>query len=156
MSGAMDKAEKMGSKINRVWHLCHLAAAHAQAGDVLVGYTLLDEAIHAGEKAGVRNFEAELYRLQGEMLVDLGERDKAVASLQRALGVARDHQARWWELRAAASLARLRRDQGKFVDAHKVLVRVFSWFTEGLDLPDLKGSRALLDTLRTSYMGSTR
>jgi class 3 adenylate cyclase/tetratricopeptide (TPR) repeat protein len=147
MRNAMAKAEKIGSKINRVWHVSHLAAAHAGVRDPLAGIALLDEAIQASEKTGGRNFEAELHRLRAEMLLTLGRNEEADASLQRALNVARRQHARWWELRAAATLARVWRDQNRASEARELLALVYSWFTEGLDLPDLRGVRALLDEL---------
>jgi predicted ATPase len=70
---------------------------------------------------------------------------KAQAYLDRALGVARQQQAKSWELRAAMSLARLWRDQGKTQQAHELLAPVYGWFTEGFDTLDLKEAKALLE-----------
>ena len=77
------------------------------------------------------------------------ERDaaKAEACFERALGVARAQQAKSWELRAAMSMTRLWRDQGKRVEARELLAPVYGWFTEGFDTPDLKLAKALLDEL---------
>jgi predicted ATPase len=72
---------------------------------------------------------------------------KAEEYFERALGVARQQQAKSWELRAAMSLARLWRDQGKVQPARELLAPVYAWFTEGFDTRDLKEARALLDTL---------
>jgi predicted ATPase len=72
---------------------------------------------------------------------------EAEASYHQALAVARDQGARLWELRAATSLARLWRDQGKRVDAHDVLAPVYGWFTEGFDTADLKDAKTLLSEL---------
>ena len=72
---------------------------------------------------------------------------KAEACFERALAVARAQQAKSWELRAAMSMARLWRDQGKWDDARELLAPVYGWFTEGFDTPDLKQAKALLDEL---------
>ena len=80
---------------------------------------------------------------------DLPERDavKAEAHFERALTVARQPQAKSWELRAAMSMARLKRDQGKPQQARELLAPVYGWFTEGFDTLDLKEAKALLDEL---------
>jgi predicted ATPase len=75
---------------------------------------------------------------------------KAEAHFDRALAVAREQQAKSWELRAAMSLARLWRDQGKVQQARELLASVYGWFTEGLDTRDLKEAKALLDELSSS------
>jgi predicted ATPase len=67
--------------------------------------------------------------------------------LERALTVAREQQAKSWELRASTSLARLWRDQGKRTEARDLLAPIYGWFTEGFDTPDLKDAKALLDQL---------
>ena len=72
---------------------------------------------------------------------------KALAALERALSLARDQTAKTWELRAATSLARLWREQGKHTEARDLLAPVYGWFTEGFDTPDLKDAKALLDEL---------
>jgi predicted ATPase len=73
---------------------------------------------------------------------------KAKAYFERALAVAREQQAKSWELRAAMSMARLWRDQGKRQQAHDLLARVYGWFTEGFDTLDLKEAKALLEQLK--------
>jgi predicted ATPase len=72
---------------------------------------------------------------------------KAEAYFERALAIARQQQAKSWELRAAMSMARLWRDQGKRVEAHELLAPVYSWSTEGFDTLDLKQAKALLEEL---------
>jgi predicted ATPase len=72
---------------------------------------------------------------------------QAQAYFERALAVARAQQAKSWELRAAMSLARLWRDQGKRDEAHDLLAPVYGWFSEGFDTLDLKEAKALLDEL---------
>jgi predicted ATPase len=93
--------------------------------------------------------EAEVNRIAGEVALLSPERDatKAEAYFDRALAVARQQQAKSWELRAAMSLARLWRDQGKVQQARELLAPVYQWFTEGFDTRDLKEAKALLDEL---------
>ena len=92
---------------------------------------------------------AEVHRIAGEIALMSPEPDaaKAEAYLERALTVARRQQAKSWELRAAMSLARLWRDQGKPQQARELLAPVYGWFTEGFDTLDLKEAKALLDAL---------
>jgi len=93
--------------------------------------------------------EAEVNRVAGEIALISPERDarKAEAYFERALAVARKQQAKSFELRAAKSMARLRRDQGKRDEARDLLAPVYRWFTEGFDTLDLKEAKALLDEL---------
>ena len=96
-----------------------------------------------------RLFEAEINRVAGEIALKSPEPDaaKAEAYFERALAVARQQQAKSWELRAAMSIARLWRDQGKPQQARELLAPVYGWFTEGFDTLDLKEAKALLDEL---------
>jgi predicted ATPase len=91
--------------------------------------------------------EAEVHRIAGEIALRRAEPDaaKAQAYFQRALAVAREQQAKSWELRAAMSMARLWRDQGKRNEAHDLLAPVYGWFTEGFDTRDLKEAKTLLN-----------
>jgi predicted ATPase len=101
------------------------------------------------ETAKERLWEAEVNRIAGELALESPEADvaKAEAYFDRALAVARQQQAKSWELRAAMSMARLWRDQGKRAEAHELLAPVYGWFTEGFDTRDLKEAKALLDEL---------
>ena len=93
--------------------------------------------------------EAEVHRVAGEIALMSPEPDaaKAQAHFERALAVARQQQAKSWELRAAMSMARLWRDQGKPQQARELLAPIYGWFTEGFDTRDLKEAKALLDEL---------
>jgi|SRR5215510_13730231 len=110
---------------------------------------LTDRAIEYWRKAQTseRYYEAELHRLRGELVIMMGKPSEAEVEFQTAFMVARRQQARWWELRAAATLARLWRDDGKVEGARDLLTPVYSWFTEGFDLPDLRDTNTLLDQL---------
>ena len=101
------------------------------------------------ESSDERLWEAEVNRLAGEIvLASPGQLPaKAQQYFERALTVARQQQAKSWELRAAMSLARLWRDQGKVQKARELLAPVYGWFTEGFDTRDLKEAKALLDQL---------
>ena len=99
------------------------------------------------ERTGERWLEAELYRHKGQLLVRQGHPEAAEELYRKALSVAEEQEAKLWELRAAASLARLRRDQGRRAEARDLLAPVHGWFTEGFDTQDLKEAKAPLDEL---------
>ena len=127
-----------------------LAEAHGKAGEQAEGLCVLSEALDRVGQTGERWFEAELHRRKGEVVLCLSEADRAEAEacFRRAMAVAQAQGAKLWELRAATSLARLWRDQGKRAKAHDLLAPVYGWFTEGFDTADLKDAKALLDELR--------
>ena len=91
-----------------------------------------------------------MHRIAGEIALKslAPDREKAQAYFERALSVARQQQAKSWELRAAMSMARLWRDQSKQHEARELLAPVYGWFTEGFDTSDLKEAKALLEELR--------
>jgi predicted ATPase len=124
-----------------------LAEAQAKAGQPGEALTTLAEALALVEETDERYFEAELYRLKGELLLAQGDDAGAEASLQKAVEVARRQSAKSWELRATTSLARLWQKQGQTDEARQVLMQIYGWFTEGFDTPDLKEAKALLDEL---------
>ena len=94
-----------------------------------------------------RWFAAELYRQKGELLLRQGHAEAAEGLYRKALSIAAEQEAKLWELRAAVSLARLRRDQGLRADARDLLTPIYGWFTEGFDTKDLKEANALLSEL---------
>ena len=124
-----------------------LAAAHMSLGQFDVGLGLLDEAIQTAEQTQERVYEAELHRLRGDLLLASGKTREAETELEQALTVARNQEARFWELRAATSLARLWRDQGRCHEARDLLSPIYGWFSEGFELQDLKQAKSLLDEL---------
>jgi predicted ATPase len=88
-----------------------------------------------------------LYRHKGQLLLRQKHSEAADELYRKALSIAEEQRAKLWELRAAASLARLRRDQGRHTEARNLLAPVYGWFTEGFDTPDLTEAKALLDEL---------
>ena len=111
----------------------------------------INEALTTIETAREWWFEAECNRLAGEIALKSSVPDtgKAGAYFERALAVARAQQAKSWELRAAISLARLLRDQGRRDEARALLAPVYGWFSEGFATLDLQTAKALLDELRS-------
>jgi predicted ATPase/class 3 adenylate cyclase len=130
-------------------NLARLAEACGKAGHTEEGLQALDEALAIVHKNGERYNEAELYRLQGELLLLQAAPDEQQAerAFHRALDVARHQQARSWELRAALSLCRLWQKQGKREEPRQMLARLYDWFTEGFDTADLQEAKGLLDAL---------
>jgi len=125
-----------------------LARAYEIASEFEEGLTLLDDRLQIVERTGVRWFASELYRHKGELLLLWqGQTEAAEELYRRALSIAAEQEAKLWELRAAASLARLRRDQGRRTEARDLLAPVYGWFTEGFETPDLKRAKALLHEL---------
>jgi predicted ATPase len=124
-----------------------IAQAHLWAGQFEDALTALDRAAETAVATGERLCRAELERLRGVLLAELGEPAQAASWLQRAIDTACRQHAKSLELRAATSLARLWADQGKQAGARNVLAPIYGWFTEGFDTADLKDARALLDEL---------
>jgi class 3 adenylate cyclase/predicted ATPase len=129
--------------------LPHLTIAFAELGQFDGAWRCIGETTTIMERTGERWWEAEANRVAGEIARLSPEPDaaKAEAYFERALAVARQQQAKSWELRAAMSLARLWRDQGKVQQARELLAPVYGWFTEGFDTRDLKEAKALLEEL---------
>ena len=127
--------------------LIHMAGACGIMGQVEEALGLFDEATQIVDRTGERAFVAELIRQKGELLLRQGHIEDAAGAYRTALLMAREQEAKFWELRAAASLARLGRDQGRGAEARDLLLPVYGWFTEGLDTPDLKAAKQLLDEL---------
>jgi predicted ATPase len=135
---------------NEAWvayHIALLTRAYEIAGQVEEGLTLLDDALQIVGRTGERWFAAELNRHKGQLLLRQGHSDDAEELYRKALGIAREQEAKLCELRAAVSLARLRCDQDRRAEARDLLAPVYGWFTEGFATQDLKEAKALLDEL---------
>jgi predicted ATPase len=127
--------------------LTALADVYGMAGHPEEGLCRLDEAAQLVDTTQERWAEAEMLRCRGMLLLSINERAAAEGSYHRALAAAQRQGAKFWELRAAMSMARLWRDQGKRDAARDLLAPVCDWFTEGFDTLDLKEAKALLDAL---------
>jgi class 3 adenylate cyclase/predicted ATPase len=130
-------------------YLWPLAIAYAELGQPDDARRRIDDAIDKVERQKEKWCEAEVHRIAGEIALKslTPDAEKAEKYFDRALAVARQQQAKSWELRAAMSMARLWRGQGKQDEARALLAPVYGWFTEGFDTLDLKEAKALLDAL---------
>jgi predicted ATPase len=139
-----------GSTVMMPLSLSHLARAYAEVGQFGAAWCCIEEAMTAIETTGESWYEAEVHRFAGEIVLRSPEPDaaRAEAYFERALAVAREQQAKSWELRAATGLARVWRDQDKRQQAHDLLAPIYSRFTEGFDTLDLKEAKALLEQLK--------
>jgi class 3 adenylate cyclase/predicted ATPase len=141
--------QSTGATMWMPFFLSYLARAHAELGKFEDAWCSICEAIATVETSKEKWCEAEVHRIAGEITFLAPEPDaaRAEAYFERALAVAREQQARSWELRAAMSMARLWRDRGRRQQAHDLLAPVYSWFTEGFGTLDLKQAKILLDEL---------
>jgi class 3 adenylate cyclase/predicted ATPase len=139
----------MGATAGMLFFTSYLAKAYAELGQFDEAWRCIGEALVAIEATKERLWEAEVNRIAGEIALMSSQPDmaKAEAYFERALEVARQQQAKSWELRAAMSMARLWRGQGKRDEARNLLAPVYGWFTEGFDTRDLKEAKWLLDEL---------
>jgi class 3 adenylate cyclase/predicted ATPase len=140
--------QSSGSVVFVPWYVAHMAQSLAELGRFDEAWRHIDQALTAIEKTGETWCESDVRRIAGEIALLGPEQDiKAETHFERALAIAREQQAKSWELRAALSLARLLRDQGRRDEARELLAPVYGWFTEGFDTLDLKQAKALLDEL---------
>jgi class 3 adenylate cyclase/tetratricopeptide (TPR) repeat protein len=146
MRTAMDAAKKISTKLLWTPHLCSLASAHMRFGAPELALEVLSEGLEAVDAMGERMVEAELHRVRADALLSLQRDDESEAEYAVALNVARKQQARSWELRAAACLARLKHARGNGSEAREILAPVYAGFTEGLTTPDLKKAKMLLES----------
>jgi len=153
-----------GQGLQQLW-LALQVEAYIETGQCEEGWTALEEALTIRPKHGDRYWEAELYRLKGELVLQSGVRSpkseltnpqslipnpqrEAEACFQQAVETARELSAKSFELRATTSLAHLWRQQGKKQEAHQMLSEIYDWFTEGFDTKDLQEAKALLEELK--------
>jgi predicted ATPase len=165
MRQGMDAWRATGAEALRPYYLALLAEASAKVGQRETGLTLLAEALAVANDTGERRWEAELYRLKGELLLQsrvqgpesggftphsalhIPHSEEAETCFRQALDITRHQQTKSLELRAATSLSRLWQRQGKRAEAHALLAPVYGWFTEGFDTADLQEARELLEGL---------
>jgi TOMM system kinase/cyclase fusion protein len=158
-----------GAEVGRPSFLALLAEAHGKVGQPEEGLTVVAEALAGVDKNEERCYEAEAYRLKGELTLqqqskvqslkskvsspqhlppDTHAEAEAEACFHKAIEIARKQQARSLELRAVMSLSRLWQSQGKKAEARRMLAEIYGWFTEGFDTRDLQEAKALLEELR--------
>jgi predicted ATPase len=145
--------QAIGAGLFQSYYLALLAEAYGKAGQVEEGLAPLAEALTVVDTSGGRFYEAELYRLRGELMLAQSRVQSLGSSVQkeaeecflRAIEIARHQQAKSLELRAVMSLSRLRQQQGKKEEARQMLAEIYGWFTEGFDTKDLQEAKALLD-----------
>jgi adenylate cyclase len=139
--------EKIGAGCTLAASLRALAEAQTKGNLPEQGLATIAQAFTLVEETGERHWVAELYRLQGELLLLNGDDIGAESSYEKAIEVAQEQRAKSWELRAATSLARLWERQGKRIQAGEMLRDIYNWFTEGFDSPDLEKAKSLLKKL---------
>jgi class 3 adenylate cyclase/predicted ATPase len=137
----------IGAETRISYHIALLAEACEIAGELEEASALLNNALQIAAKIGERWFTAELYRRKGQLLLRQGDTEAAEELYRKALSIAKEQEAKLWELRAAVSLTRLKRDRGRRSEASDLLVPVYGWFVEGFDTQDLKDAKALVDEL---------
>jgi len=127
----------------------NLAAAALINGDYLEGLQYIEKAFALDDRTEERVWQSRLYQIQGDLLVKTNQPTEAEQSYHQAITIAQEQSAKWFELLAAKSLARLWQSQGKAAEAYEVLHGVYSWFTEGFDTKDMVEAKALLKELNT-------
>jgi len=140
---------RLGGVLGQQYAIALLAYGYARLGRTEEAIAMLTGVLAHVERTGEKVEQAEMLRLKGEVLLMRDGRATAEAErcFRAALEIARAQEARWWELRATTSLARLLDKQGKRDEARTILAEIYGWFTEGFDTADLKEARALLDEL---------
>ena len=148
MSGGLDGVWASGMEVGRPRNLALLAEACGRSELVEQGLSLIKEGLAAMEISGEGHYEAEIYRIQGELLrVSGASEEEAEENLLQALDVARRQKSKSLELRAAMSLSRVWRDQNKVRQAVELLTTVYETFDEGFDTADLREAKELIDEL---------
>ena len=149
LTSGLAACRSTGATAGVLFFRSYLATSYVELGQFDDAWPCIGEALAAIETTKERWCEAEVNRVAGEIELKSPKPDtaKAEAYFERALAVARQQQAKSWELRAAMSMARLWRDQGKRDEARDLLAPVYGWFTEGFDTRDLKEAKALLEEL---------
>jgi DNA-binding winged helix-turn-helix (wHTH) protein/tetratricopeptide (TPR) repeat protein len=148
MDRALVEHRKTGANFQSSFNLSCLADAYARAGSYKRAIDFADQAIQEIERTGERWWAAEAQRIKGKILLAASaDRRRAENCFRAALKSARSQKARFWELRAALSLAGLWNGEGRDVEARKLLAPIYAEFTDDIDLPDLNDARQLLDRL---------
>jgi predicted ATPase len=148
MQQALATYQATGASIFRGQALGLLAEMCSDAGQIEQGLAVVDEALAMTVETDERYWEAELHRIKGELLSkQSGSEGEAEACYFQAISVAKQQQARLFELRAVVSLCYLWCQQNRQIEARQRLAEVYNWFSEGFATPDLKAARELLAKL---------
>jgi predicted ATPase len=152
----LDRYRATGAKLGLSWFLAMLGELYGMSRQWEQGLEAVTQGLDHAAATGERYYEAELHRLKGELLlgqVGAEAAEAAEACFGLALDVARNQRARSWELRAATSLSRLWRDQNRCEEAWELLAGIYTWFTEGFAVADLRDAQKLLDELTKRQSG---
>ena len=146
---AVAATQATGAELWQPYFITLLTEACGQAGQLEEGITALTEALDLVNKTGARAYEADLYRLEGELLRKRDHPNAAEAEtcFRLAIEIARRQQAKIFALRATMNLAQVLSKQGRRDEPRAMLAEIYNWFTEGFDTADLKDAKALLDEL---------
>ncbi len=153
---AIESLRARGVMLPMTWLLASLGEVFGRAGRCTEGLEAIAEALALIERNGERYYEAEIWRIKGELLLKSAASNSQTSRAQseaegcyhQALEIARRQSAKSWELRASTSLARLWQRQGKTAEARQMLAEIYDWFTEGFDTADLIEAKTLLDELQ--------
>jgi tetratricopeptide (TPR) repeat protein len=146
---AVQAAASGGNFFGTTLDYAALAEGYGKVGCAAEGLRVVAEGLEASDKTG-DGHKAELWRIRGDLLLlesKPGSQNEAEVCFRHAVEIARHQQAKWWELRATVSLARLLANRGRGEEARTMLAEIYNWFSEGFDTADLKDAKALLDEL---------
>jgi predicted ATPase len=149
MTDAIARLDAVGSGQASTWRLAMLAEMHLELGDYEAAEEIISRTINLVNRTNERFCEPEVHRLAGEIIFRKPSGDLVAAEerFREAITTAQKQSAKWLELRAGKSLARLLRNTDRRDEARTMLAEIYNWFTEGFDTPDLKDTKALLDEL---------
>jgi predicted ATPase len=149
MIDAIARLDAVGSQHASTWRLAMLAEMHLELGDYRAAEETISGTINLVNRTNERFCEPEVHRVAGEIIFRKPGGDLVAAEerFREAITIAQKQSAKWWELRASKSLARLLRDTDRRDEARAMLAEIYNWFTEGFDTADLKDAKALLEEL---------
>ncbi|MFN8062439.1 MAG: AAA family ATPase [Vicinamibacterales bacterium] len=156
LARGLAEQSETGVQLKEPWFMATMAEALAANGETTKARALAVEAVANSARTGELMDQMQALTVAGDLWASTGEGDEAVACFEGAIALARRHKARSMELRASTRLARLQHDQGRSAEARALLGNAYGWFTEGLDTPDLREARALLDSFDAPPPRATR
>ena len=143
----LESLRENGTELLVYLYLPMLIGIYKMAGKIDDGLCVIEKTFHAIKKNNEFVFEAELYRIKGELLLEKAEPEmQAMVCFQEAINIARRQQSKTLELRAVMSMSRLLHKQGEKKEAIETLKNIYNWFSEGFETPDLMDARALLNS----------